>query len=177
MIVATSWQQCKLELMAETERITQTCPEEIERFHYGIITHSDAGKYPLNQYFGHWVHLYAEYYYYSGEILASIQRLAKDPTFELAHLQKMFCDVSSGWPASLSRYAGQISLGTYLDKMYGAIDTIKTKEEFLELLQAFQAYVCRLYWWVHWYFPWGIGPGVFPRRSKEDIAEIIRLSQ
>lgn len=33
--------------------------DKVKSFHYGVITHSEAGKYVMNQYFGHCVHLYA----------------------------------------------------------------------------------------------------------------------
>ena len=59
----------KAELIKTTKDVAMTCPDEIKRYHYGIITHSDAGKNALNQYFGHWVHAYAHYIMYSSDIL------------------------------------------------------------------------------------------------------------
>jgi len=173
--VAVSWQELKQELEAETRKIFTTCPDEIKRFHYGIITHSDAGKYSLNQYFGHWVHLYAFYYGYAGDILASLQAMAADPDFKLTQLKKLFLRFSPG--AEMSDYGGQTSLAKYAAKMAEAMETITTKEEFSELVKVWHVYVGRLYWWVHWYFPWGIGPTVCRRLSPEDIEEIVRLSQ
>jgi len=176
--LAKSWQELKKELGEETKKIFLTCPDEIKRFHYGIITHSDAGKYALDQYFGHWVHVYACYMMYSGDILASIERLAKDSNFELKQVKQMFCDISKlGNINLLVMYGGQKSLGRYIDEMIRAFDMLQTKEEFIELLDAFQAYVSRLYWWFHWYFPWGVGPALCRRLSPEDIKEIVRLSQ
>ena len=66
------WQQLKAELEAETEHLFETCPDEIKRFHYGLMTHSDAGKYSLNQFFGHQVHCYAGYYGYIAQIAGII---------------------------------------------------------------------------------------------------------
>jgi hypothetical protein len=91
----------------------------------------------------------------------------------------MFCDIScpNGHPTLLVEYGGQKSLGEYTDRTIAVLDSVKTKEEFLELLNAFQAYVTRLYWWFHWYFPWGIGPAVCRRLTPEDVKEIVRLSK
>ena len=61
--------------------------------------------------------------------------------------------------------------------MIEAWDTLETREELIELLNVFQEFVTRLYWWFHWYFPWGVGPGLFRRLSPEDIKEIVRLNQ
>jgi hypothetical protein len=174
-----SWRDLKKELAAETRRLFKTCPDEIKRFHYGIISHSEAGKYALNQFFGHWVHAYAHYMMYSSDMLDSVRRLARDPAFNLVQVKKMFCDIScpNGHPTLLVEYGGQKSLGEYTDRTIAVLDSVKTKEEFLELLNAFQAYVTRLYWWFHWYFPWGIGPAVCRRLTPEDVKEIVRLSK
>ena len=173
--MAESWQELKKELEEETKKLFLTCPDEIKRFHYGIITHSEAGKYALNQYFGHWVHGYASYYSYCDTILRSFFRLVEDPDFDLKQLKKLFCQFTPSGP--MTAYGGQKTRAKYSEKMVRALDTLQTKEEFVELLKAWNAFSSRLYWWYHWYFPWGIGPALCPRLSPEDIKEIARLSQ
>ena len=174
-----TWQQLKDDLVRETERLFMECPDEIKRFRYGIITHSDAGKHAMNQYFGHWVHTYVHYYAF-GDALDCVRRLARDDAFTLEHAKRMFMDVTNLKAASfaytLAGYCGQKSLGRFVERSHAALDTLGTKEEFLDLLAALQGYSSRLYWWFHWYFPWGIGPAVFQRRSPEDIQEMVRLS-
>jgi hypothetical protein len=54
---------------------------------------------------------------------------------------------------------------------------LNSKQDMVELLSSFQQFESRLYWWFHWYFPWGIGPVLCHRRSQEDIKEMVRLSQ
>ncbi len=177
--LAKSWQELKKELEEETKKVFLTCPDEIKRFHYGIITHSEAGKYSYNQYFGHWVHAYAVYMMYTGDILVSIGRMATDLDFDLKQVKKAFSfsATSLNGPLFLAEYGGQKLLGKYVQEMLDVFDALQTKEEFIELLDAFQAYVSRLYWWFHWYFPWGIGPALCRRLSSEDIKEMVRLSQ
>ena len=177
--MAGLWLELKRELGDETRKIMVTCPDEIKRFHYGIITHSEAGKYALNQYFGHWVHAYAHFFIYANDMLSGVHRLAQDPEFDLNHLKKMYCDISKpgNVPMLTVSYGGQKTLGKYIDKMIEVLDTLQTKEEFIELIEEFQVFISRLYWWFHWYFPWGIGPGSFQRLLPEDIREITRLSQ
>ena len=136
--MAVLWQELQQELEEQTKEIFLTCPDEIKRFHYGIITHSDAG-------------------------------------FSLSSLKRAFIDLSAG-AFGMGEYAGQKNLSKYAAKMVEAFDTLQTKEELLELLKAYTAYAGRLYWWFHWYFPWGIGPTLCHRLSPEDIEEIKRLS-
>jgi len=171
-----SWQELKKELEEETRKIFLTCPDEIKRYHYGIITHSDAGKYSFEQYFGHWVHAYAGYYSYTG-LIGNIMNLAMDSGFELAQVKKIFEAVIMSSSPVFGEYGGQKLQAKYSAKVVEAWDSVQTKEELVELLKAFHAFISRLYWWFHWYFPWGIGSSLCHRLSPEDIKEIARLSQ
>lgn len=171
-----TWQALKKELEEETDKIFLTCPDEIKRFHYGIITHSDAGKYSLEQYFGHWVHAYSGYYGYVGTI-GNIIRLAMDTSFDLAQIKKVFDAMIMSSTGVFAEYGGQKLQEKYSKKLFEVWDTVQKREELIDLLNAYQAFMSRLYWWFHWYFPWGVGPAICHRLSPEDIKEIVRLSQ
>lgn len=171
-------EELKKDLQEDSRKIFLECPSDIKRYYYGIITHSEAGKYNLNQYFGHWVHAYASLLIYSMDILSCIRRLTQDPDISLDFLKKLFTSISkSGNIYLTATYGGLKDLKKYIDKISEALKEIKTKEEFLELLEAFSVYVSRIYWWFHWYFPWGIGPVVCRRLTPEDIKEIVKLSK
>jgi len=174
--MSESWQGLVRDLEEETNRVSVECPDEIKRFHYGIISHSDAGKYALNQYFGHWVHTYAEYYYYGTDVLPSLLRMVKNPSFSLDLARIAFRELSTDWAESLADYSGQISFGKYLHAVLRVLDTLDTKEAFEQLIAAFQAYVTRLYWWMHWYFPWGLGVVACRRLSPGDVVKMAQLS-
>jgi len=174
--VTKPWQEVKKELEEETSKIFLICPDEIKRFHYGIITHSDAGKYSFEQYFGHWVHAYAGYYGYTSQI-GNIIGLVMDTDFDLAQIKKIFQAMIMSSSPVFAEYGGQKLQWEYSAKLVEAWDSVETREELVELLKAFHAFISRLYWWFHWYFPWGIGSSLCHRRSPEDIKEMVRLSQ
>ena len=176
--MAKSWKELAEELEEETRKIGAICPSEIKRFHYGLITHSEAGKFALNQYFGHWVHAYACYFILAADILPSIGRLVADPKVDLEYAKHAFCDImQSGNMFLLWAYGGQKSYGKYVQEMIQVFDTVQTKDQFVNLLEAFQAYMARLYLWFHWYFPWGIGAALYQRVEPEDVDEMRRLIQ
>ena len=172
--MAKAWQEVKKALEEETDRIFLSCPDEIKRFHYGIITHSDAGKYSINQYFGHWVHAYDAYMGFQGSV-ATLLKLVGDPDFDLKHLKKLFNIEFTEIAPMFADYAGQKLVVKYIKETADALDTVRTKEEFGKLIEPFGTFVTRLYWWFHWYFPWGIGASLCQRLSAEDIKEIARL--
>ena len=176
--MAMNWREVKAELEKRTLEIFEDCPDEIKRFHYGIITHSDAGKHSLNQYFGHWVHAYAHFMLYAGDMLDTVRRMTADPDYNLIQATKLFTDLSKphGNHMLLVEYGGQARLGDAIDLVTGAMPSLESKEDFLELLTAMQSYASRLYWWFHWYSPWGLGTSC-QRLTPEDIKEIARLSQ
>jgi hypothetical protein len=174
--LAKSWQEVKKELEEETDKIFLTCPDEIKRFHYGIMFHSDAGKHSFNQYFGHWVHAYDAYMGFQSSV-ATLLQLTRDPDFDLKHLKKLFNIMIAEMAPMFAEYAGQKLVANYIKETADTLDTVQTKEEFAELIGVFGTFVTRLYWWFHWYFPWGVGASLCPRLSAEDIKEIARLGQ
>jgi hypothetical protein len=173
--MATDWKKLKADLEKQTLDLATTCPDEIKRFHYGIITHSDAGKDSLNQYFGHWVHSYAGYYSYVNEIGICMQ-MAADPRIDLQSA-KIFFKAMMHVAPFFAEYAGQKTFAAAAKAVIETVEGMDSKQDMVQLLSAFQQFESRLYWWFHWYFPWGIGPVLCPRRSQEDIQEMVRLSQ
>jgi len=178
MSMSENWLTVKKELEAATLQLFDKCPDEILRFHYGIISHSEAGKRSYNQYFGHWVHAYAHYMMYAGDIMDTVRRLASHPDFELRHCKALWMDLSlpHGKHMLIVEYGGQKSLGKYIEKVAGCLDSLTTNQEFVDLIGAFQVYISRLYWWFHWYFPWGLGVSC-QRVNPDDLQEMIRLSK
>jgi hypothetical protein len=165
------WQETVKQLEAETQKLALECPNEIKRFHYGLITHSDAGKYSYNQYLGHFVHLYGLYFALSDFILPMIVRFAGDPVYSLDALK----DLLRKFTITDLSYGGQNQWGEMAKKVQAAINDVSNREHFTELAKAYHAYVNRRYWWIHWYFPWGAGPAICPRVSAEDVKEMARL--
>ena len=173
--MAKDWKELKAELDEETRRILLICPDEIKRFHYGIMTHSDAGKRSYDQYFGHWVHAYCEYLRYVSD-LSVIVRYAMDPTFAGEHIRKLVADLVVASAIPFGEYGGQKLQAKYAAQLLEALDTAETAEQRVELLQAYYALISRIYWWFHWYFPWGIGPSTCHRRTPADVREMARLA-
>jgi hypothetical protein len=168
------WQKLKQDLENETKLLFKTCPDEIKCFHYGVITHSDAGKHSLNQFFGHQVHSYAGYYGYIAQIAGIIQ-LARDPELSPGTIKKVFKAIIMLSSPFFAEYGGQRIQGKYSKEMLEVWDSCETREDLILLLEAYENVIQRLYWWFHWYFPWGVGPAISRRVSADDVKEMQRL--
>lgn len=169
--MAESWQEVKIALEAETRKWSAVCPDELKRFQYGLITHSDAGKYSYNQFLGHYVHLYGFYFAEASMITTTMEGMAGDPRYNLDQMK----DVLRRFTPTDMSYGGQTTLGNMAKRVLGSLDTLGSKDDFIQLLGAWACLVHRLYHWCHWYFPWNAGASVCRRISKEDVKEMQRL--
>jgi hypothetical protein len=173
--MAKNWKEVRDEIQRGSAESFLTCPDEILRFRYGIITHSDAGKLSLDQYFGHWVHMYAWYLDKVYDV-NQIIRLSRDPGFDYRQIKRVFWAIVAEGAGFTAAYGGQKLIAAATAEVYEAMDSVTNAEEMALLLETYHSYLSQLYWWFHWYFPWGIGPVLCHRWSIEDVKEMVRLS-
>jgi len=169
-----TWMKLKEKIMDEAKKIQAKCPDEVKRFHYGLITHSEAGKYAMGQYFGHWVHLYSGLMTWDY-LISFLAGFAIDPHFDLETIKRLF-KIFFGDPSFIREYAGLDTFASFLEEIGKNLDSLRTKEEFADVISALKIYIGNLYAWCHYYFPWGIGPVFFRRLTREDVEDIKRLS-
>jgi hypothetical protein len=170
-----NWHDVVDNLKTRTQETFLTCPDEILRFRYGVITHSDAGKLSFDQYFGHWVHMYAWYLdkvYDVNQIIA----MTRDPSFDYRMIKRVFWAIVADGVRFTAIYGGQKLIAEATKEVYESMDSVGSADDMALLLQTYHTYLSQLYWWFHWYFPWGIGPVLCHRQSAEDIKEMVRLS-
>jgi hypothetical protein len=175
------WRKVKEEIEAEIDDIWLNEPEEIKKSRLGIFP-SGAGVY--GQYFGN-------IFFISGDIRAigywvvepSIMRCLDSPDFTLDHCKKLFewltfhvCELLGGTYGEKCP-APWLNMGTLYrlcKDILASYDTIKTKEEFKELLVSWYTYVNRLYRWSFFMFPWHLGL-IFQRVEPENVKELAKL--
>ena len=64
----------------------------------------------------------------------------------------------------------------YFTKQIDRIMDTLTRQEFVELLSAFRAYIANINVWVYHYFPWGVGYA-FPRKDTRYYEEALALCE
>jgi len=166
------WREVRDKIDKETEAIQYTPPEEVLKiFHYGIIE-SEAGSY--GQYFTTMVFTEGDCralaFYNANNLLL----VAEEESFTLEHLKvmaRLYLPIGSEFLG----YCGLKKVWEFAQDVLGALDTLKTKDEYKELLNAFNTYVAVLHGWIHHYFPWKLGE-LFPHKKRKEILRMAELS-
>jgi len=167
------WKAVQNKIEKETEKIQYTPPEEVLKiFHYGIID-SGAGSY--GQYFTTMVFAEGDCralaFYNANNLLI----IAEEESFTLEHL-KIMARLYLPLGSEFLGYCGLEKIWKFTQDVLGALDTLTTKDDYKELINALNTYVAVVHGWIHHYFPWNIGE-LFPQKKKEDILKMAELSK
>lgn len=168
------WREIKEKLEEETAKIKLEPPLELKKLYAGILPY-DAGT--AGQYFGAMVFLTGTMIFYLGghALSSGMYKFLRDPSFSLDQCKKIF--LLQGRAANV-RTVGMVGLQTFYklsNQVMSSLDELKTKEEMLELMIAYQNYATKLASWCHILFPWNLGSTAFRKKTPEEITELARL--
>jgi hypothetical protein len=161
------------EIKKETQKILLREPEEIKRLYAGILAYNAGAG---GQYFGTMVFATSELRAMSILYLgASIIRTLADDDFSLEQCKKQihYSNLFNGM--RYLGYSGFEVLWGYTKKMFVLLDDVGDKKDLHQLMLAYFNYVWILYEWSLQRFPWGLGTGIFRKRSEAQLAELAKM--
>lgn len=126
-----------------------------------------------NQIFTTWIYGTADCGYITDWCYFLIE-LANDKSYTMEEL----CKIARFWfiqPSHFAEYAGlrkQYYFTKEIDKIMDRLD----REQFVQLLSSFRAYIANINVWVFQYFPWGIGYA-FMRKDKKYYEDALALCE
>ena len=126
-----------------------------------------------NQIFTTWIYGTADCGYITDWCYFLIE-LANDKSYTMEEL----CRIARFWfiqPSHFAEYAGlrkQYYFTKEIDKIMDTLD----REQFVQLLSSFSAYIANINVWVFQYFPWGIGYA-FMRKDKRYYEDALALCE
>lgn len=126
-----------------------------------------------NQIFTTWIYGTADCGYITDWCYFLIE-LANDKSYTMEEL----CRIARFWfiqPSHFAEYAGlrkQYYFTKEIDKIMDTLD----REQFVQLLSSFRAYIANVNVWVFQYFPWGIGYA-FMRKDKKYYEDALALCE
>ncbi|MEM3467031.1 MAG: hypothetical protein QW566_11220 [Candidatus Jordarchaeales archaeon] len=168
--MAHSWHELRDEIRAEALRIWFEEPDELKKIRLGVY---DPPAGAMGQYFTTWDFVVGMVRDLAMSPVTPILKLVKNTLFELDHLKAMVTAFLPIYTEFLG-YCGLRTLKKFTDEMINLLPTIKTKEEFYELLSAYSMYCNKLQAWCVHYFPFALGFS-YKLRSKEEVCELARL--
>jgi len=165
------WREVKNKLDKESQSIQFNPPDEVIRlFKYQIVP---SGQGTGDQAFSTMVFCEGDCRALAYYGVLCLVRLVDDPSFTLEQMKTLFKEFVP-LSAQFQGTCGLEKLWTFVQEVMSALDTVKTKGEFKELLDALSFYVSILHGWVHQYFPWYAGE-LFPKRKPDDLKEMEKL--
>ncbi|KAF7962840.1 hypothetical protein AWV80_16820 [Cupriavidus sp. UYMU48A] len=164
------WREAKREIDLQIERVWLSEPDEIQKIRWGII---DSGAGSGQQSFSVLVHLEAYLMLVGADVMYRFLKVSQYPDMELPTLVKMTREFLTG-TFNVFEFMTDLGLTNMheIGQMYSdAMDTLETKEEYVQLTGAMMTYVVRMHRWIHFIFPWNLGVA-FPHRKPEEVAAI-----
>ena len=165
------WRKVRDKINREAEKIWSAPPDEILRlFKYQIVP---SGQGINGQAFTTMV-------FASGDIrslayynVLGLTRVVDEPSFTVEQMKILFKQ-SVPISAEFLWTCGIEKIWELVQDVLGALDTVKTKDDFRELIDALMFYAGNLHDWAHWFFPWYIGE-LYPQRKADDIKKMAEL--
>ena len=163
------------QLKAEIEEQTAASMLEPDRdvqdvFRYSI-SKAGAGYPQDNQIFTTWFYGAPDCGYVTDWCYFLVE-LARDEAYSLKEL----CKMAWFWfvqPSHFGEYCGLYKQYYFTKEIEQILDNL-SREEFVELLSAFRAYIATINVWVFQYFPWGVGYA-FMRKDSIHFEQALSL--
>jgi hypothetical protein len=168
------WRETKAEIERQIDRVWLSEPEEVQKIRWGII---DSGAGSGGQSFSVLVHLEAYLMLVGADVMFRFLKVSQYPDMELPTLVRMTREFLTG-TFNVFEFMTDLGLTNMheLGQAYAdSLDSVKTKEEYVEITGAMMTYVIRMHRWIHFIFPWNLGVA-FPHRKPAEIASIAAVA-
>jgi len=166
----SKWQELKVAIEAETERIWLNEPDELKIQRMGLLKNK-AGSY--GQYFGTWDFANGMMRDLSMYVMYPMLKLYQSDNYSLDQMKQMYSTIIPVFTEYL-RYSGYPTLCKYCYAFRDAMPEIENKEDFLSVYKALLKYCNKLAAWVYHYAPWEMAVS-FRQKDEEWVKEAQRL--
>lgn len=167
------WRQAKAIIEREIDRVWLGEPDEVQKIRWGVI---ESGAGSGQQSFSVLVHLEAYLMLVGADVMYRFLKVSQYEDMELATLNRMTREFLTG-TFNVFEFMTDLGLTNMheVGQMYSdALDTLSTKEEYVELTGAMMTYVVRMHRWIHFIFPWNLGVA-FPHRMPSEVATFAKI--
>lgn len=161
------WLAVKSIIEEEIDRVWLKEPAEIQKIRWGVI---DSGAGSGGQYFTVLVHLEAYLMVVGGDVMSRFLKIAQYEETQLPTLNRI---TKEFLVENFDLFEFMADLGlenmSKIGQLYSnALETLATKEEYIQLTSAMLTYVNRMHRWTYFIFPWHLG-AAFPKRTPAEV--------
>lgn len=165
--MSNTWKDLKVKIAKETERIWLTEPEDLKALRMGALANK-AGSY--NQWWTVIDFANGMIRDFSMYTMYPILKAVMDPIFTLDQAKLLVRTVHPPITDYL-RYSNFITLDEFDREFISTLDTMETKEDFIEIYKEYVKYTNKLAAWSYHYMTWEV-MALYPYRERSD--EFIR---
>lgn len=169
----TYWQEVKALIEQEIDRIWLEEPPEIQKVRWGVI---DSGAGTGQQSFTVLMHLEAYLMVVGGDVMSRFLKIAQYDDIQLPMINRITREFLVE-NFDLFEFFADLGLPRMYEigqKYSEALDTLETKEDYIQLTGAMQTYVNRMHRWGYFIFPWHLGVA-FPHRSPAEVLALAKV--
>jgi hypothetical protein len=164
------WRDAKAQIEREIDRVWLSEPDEVVKIRWGVI---DSGAGSGQQSFSVLVHLEAYLMLVGADVMYRFLKVSQYENVDVPTLVRMTREFLTG---TFNAFEFLTDLGLTNMHQIGqnysdALDTVKTKQEYVEVTGAMMTYVIRMHRWIHFIFPWYLGVA-FPHRKPSEVAAL-----
>jgi hypothetical protein len=167
------WREAKALIEKEIDRVWLNEPEEIQKIRWGVI---DSGAGTREQSFTVLVHLEAYLMLVGADVMYRFLKISQYEDIELSMLNRVSREFLTG-TFNVFEFMTDLGLTNMheVGQMYSdALDTLASKDEYVQLTGAMMTYVIRMHRWIHHIFPWNLGVA-FPHRKAPEVLSLAKI--
>lgn len=167
------WQEVKALIEEEIDRVWLEEPPEVQKVRWGVI---ENGAGTGQQYFTVLMHLEAYLMVVGGDVMSRFLKIAQYDDIQLPMVNRITREflVENFDLFEFFADLGLPSMHEIGQKYSKALDTLETKEDYLDLTGTMMTYINRMHRWGYFIFPWHLGVA-FPHRSPAEVLALAKI--
>lgn len=168
------WREVKQEILDQIDENWLKEPEAMWKVRHGINV-TGAGSF--NQYLSTMMFVDVYTIAYGQHMFFMFLQMSKDPDISLDVLKKLtHNELAVGFQSmQFLSYVSTPEVNGFAKKIDAVLEQLQTKEEYFELIGAYDRYINLIHYWHHCTFPWHVGL-MYQYKSTEVIDEMQRLA-
>ena len=168
------WREVKQEILDQIDENWLKEPEAMWKVRHGINV-TGAGSF--NQYLSTMMFVDVYTIAYGQHMFFMFLQMSRDPDITLETLKKLtHNELAVGFDSmQFLAYVSTPEVKKFAKDIDSVLDQLQTKDEYFELMSAYDRYINLIHYWHHCTFPWHVGL-MYQYHSTEELRQMAQLA-